>query len=80
MEFNKCSRCGSFFVNEGAVCPKCAPKDTLELENLKNYIEEKGFSSLDIVSAGTGISVKNLNRFLNVDGIGDLSQDNTTIV
>ncbi|MCI8655176.1 MAG: hypothetical protein HFJ48_04825 [Clostridia bacterium] len=72
MEFNKCNRCGAFYVSEGAVCPKCAPKDALELSTLKNYIEENGFSSIDIVSAGTGISTKNLNRFLNVDGIGNL--------
>ena len=78
MEFNKCSRCGAFFVSEGAVCPKCSPKDNLELENLKNYIEENGFSSIDNVSAGTGISVKNLNRFLNVDDIIDLGNNNIT--
>lgn len=72
MDFSKCNRCGAFFVSEGNVCPKCSPKDALELETLKNYIEENGFSSIDIVSERTGISVKNLNRFLNVDGIVDL--------
>ena len=80
MEFNKCNRCGAFYMSEGTVCPKCSPKDALELSNLKNYIEENGFSSIDAVSAGTGISAKNLNRFLNVDGIVDLGDigDNIT--
>ena len=78
MEFNKCSRCGAFFVSEGAVCPKCSPKDSLEILNLKNYIAENGFSSIDTVSAGTGISIKNLNRFLNVDDIINLGDNNIT--
>ncbi|MCI8700252.1 MAG: hypothetical protein HFJ47_02795 [Clostridia bacterium] len=78
MDFNKCSRCGAFYVSGGNVCPKCSPKDALELSTLKNYIEENGFSSIDVVSAGTGISTKNLNRFLNVDGIGNLGDNNIT--
>lgn len=78
MDFNKCSRCGAFYVSEGSVCPKCSPKDALELSTLKNYIEENGFTSIDRVSAGTGISTKNLNRFLNVEGIGNLDNIETT--
>ena len=53
MEFNKCSRCGNFYLSNDDVCPKCQPKDTLEFETFKSYIEE------------TGISSKNINRFLN---------------
>lgn len=65
MEFNKCSRCGNFYVSNDEVCPKCQTKDTLEFETFKNYIEENGFNNnLDILSNETGISVKNLNRFL----------------
>lgn len=75
MNFNKCNRCGAFYACEGNVCPKCSPKDALELSTLKNYIEENGFSSIDVVSVGTGISTKNLNRFLNVDGIGNLGDN-----
>lgn len=80
MEFNKCNRCGAFYVSEGTVCPKCSPKDALELSTLKNYIEENGFSSIDVVSAGTGISAKNLNRFLNVEEIANLGEKNNNII
>ena len=31
MQFNKCSRCGCFFVSNGDVCPNCAPKDNFEM-------------------------------------------------
>ena len=69
MEFKKCNRCGGFFAAEGTVCPKCSPKDQLELSTFKNYIEENGVSSVDAMSVGTGISAKNINRFIDIEGI-----------
>lgn len=66
MEFNKCSRCGSFYVSAGNVCPKCSTKDHLEFTTFQTYISENGIGeNLDKVSGETGISVKNLNRFMN---------------
>ncbi len=80
MEFKKCNRCGGFFVAEGNVCPKCSPKDALELSTFKNYIEENGLSSLENMSIGTGISVKNINRFINLEGINYNSEEaNNTV-
>lgn len=65
MEFNKCSRCGNFYVSNDDVCPKCKAKDTLEFGTFKTYIEENGLTNnLDTLSTETGISVKNLNRFI----------------
>ena len=65
MEFNRCSRCGSFYVSEGNVCPKCSTKDGYEFKTFTNYIKENGLdNSLDTISGETGIAVKNLNRFL----------------
>ena len=70
MEFNRCSRCGSFYLSQGNVCPKCSTKDNLELSTFKNYIQENGLnSSLENISGQTGISVKNLNRFLEYKDI-----------
>ena len=66
MEFNKCSRCGAFYTTENSVCPNCEPKDMCEQITLRNYLNENAMpDSLEILSANTGISVKNLNRFLN---------------
>lgn len=74
MEFNKCSRCGNFFVSNDDVCPKCKTKDTLEFETFKNYVEQNGINqNLDILSTETGISVKNLNRFLDYTGYNNSS-------
>lgn len=69
MEFNKCSRCGNFFLSNDDVCPKCKAKDTLEFESFKTYISENGVNgNIDLLSSETGISQKNINRYLNYSG------------
>ena len=65
MEFKKCARCGCFFVTEGDVCSSCMPKDRLDIFNLKNYFEENPASSIDNISINTGISAKNVSRYIN---------------
>ncbi len=65
MELNRCSRCGNFYVSEGNVCPKCSTKDGFEFSTFKSYVQENGMgSSVNAISDNTGISVKNLNRFM----------------
>ena len=67
MEFNKCSRCGNFYVSNDNVCPKCSAKDNLEFSTFKSYVEENGLTqNLDTISGATGITVKNINRFLKL--------------
>ena len=76
MNFNRCSRCGSFYVSNGNVCPRCSKKDGLEFSTFKQYVVENGFGqSLDTISGETGITVKNLNRYLEYDEILDLQKD-----
>ena len=66
MNFNKCSRCGCFFMSDNNVCPNCEPKDISEMSLLKNFlidnVEEN--NTIESISAATGISAKNINRFL----------------
>ena len=71
MEVVRCSRCGAFYTNGGYVCSRCTDKDNLELSTFKNFVEENGVDvkSINQVSSFTGISEKNLNRFLNYDGL-----------
>lgn len=65
MELNKCKRCGAFFASDNNVCPNCEPKDVAELSKLKNFLAENDCpNSIDILASNTGISAKNLNRFL----------------
>ena len=73
MNFNKCSRCGCFFMAN--VCPNCQPKDQYEMGQLKNFLEENTNQiNLDNLSASTGITVKNLNRFLSQEQFANFSE------
>lgn len=76
MELNRCSRCGNFYVAEGNVCPKCSTKDGFEFSTFKSYVQENGFeNSLNTISNDTGISVKNLNRFLGYQEFQDYQKE-----
>lgn len=69
MEIKKCARCGGFFETTNEVCNGCIAKDNKDLGKLKNYLEGYSFSKGQVtkgeVSANTGITMKNLNRFLS---------------
>lgn len=80
MELNRCSRCGNFYVAEGNVCPKCSTKDGFEFSTFKSYVQENGFeNSLNTISNDTGISVKNLNRFLGYQEFQDYQKELNSI-
>ena len=74
MEFKKCKRCGCFFLSDYNVCENCNPKDAFELSKLRNYFAgEIQASSIDSIAVDTGISVKNLNRYLENEEFGKIS-------
>lgn len=65
MNLNKCERCGCFFTSNEYVCPKCKSKDENEISRLKNFLAENDSTiSEQELSLSTGISPKNVNRFL----------------
>ena len=60
MKFNKCVRCGAFFSSEDNVCPNCKSKDQV-------YISQNDMpKSVESLSFESGVSVKNINRFLEM--------------
>ena len=65
MEFKKCARCGCFFVTDGDVCINCMPKDRLDIFKLQSYLENSQNNTVDAISIDTGISAKNVERYLN---------------
>ena len=68
MNINRCKRCGAFFTTDTNVCPNCQTKDNSDISKLKNFLSENECpNSLDALSINTGISEKNLNRFLEID-------------
>lgn len=66
MNINKCERCGCFFASESEVCPKCQSKDENDIKRLKNFLNESDGSAISVetLSFSTGVSLKNVNRFL----------------
>ena len=69
MEIKRCARCGGFFETVNEVCNGCVAKDNKDMGKLKNYLEgysygEKALTREEL-SFGTGITMKNLNRFLS---------------
>ena len=77
MQFNKCSRCGCFFVTNSDVCPNCQPKDMCDINKLKNYLEDCNPNfSIEEISCETGISPKNLHRFFQSDEIANYNFNN----
>lgn len=74
MEFKKCERCGSFFLSESNICGNCSPKDSFELSKLRTYFEgDVNATSIDSIAVDTGISVKNLNRYLENEEFSKIS-------
>lgn len=73
MELNRCRRCGAFFVSDSAVCPNCEPKDTAEIFKLKDFLAENDCpDSIEGLACTTGISLKNLNRFLEQEDFSEV--------
>ena len=65
MELKKCVRCGCFFATNGDVCCNCASKDKHDIYALNNYIvNSTDIPSVDSLSYNTGVSAKNINRFI----------------
>lgn len=67
MEFKKCPRCGNFFHSELDVCQGCKTNESLDVQKLRNYFEENvncTGATIQDISIETGISSRNLNRYL----------------
>ena len=69
IEARKCARCGSLYISDTIVCNACQTKDGADLYKLKGFIENQGNNEITQgeLSIATGISNKNLSRFLNYD-------------
>ena len=68
MEIKRCARCGGFFETVNDVCNNCVGKDNKELGKLKNFLSGYDHSeeiTRRDISNNTGITMKNLNRFLS---------------
>ena len=78
MELKRCARCGSFFTSDSEVCQKCNKKDNADVLKLKNFLEEvqEDITNKDELAMQTGISMKNLNRYLNLEEFSNIEFNN----
>ena len=69
MELKRCARCGKFYASNEDVCHECEKKDNAELNKLKGFFEEEYLAGTtkSQISASTGISTRNLNRYLSYE-------------
>jgi hypothetical protein len=69
MELKRCVRCGKFYATDVEVCNECERKDMADLSKLKLFYSEGYTSGITRgeISASTGISSKNLNRYLGYE-------------
>lgn len=65
MNLNRCERCGCFFASKNDVCPNCVSKDKNDIAHLTTFLTENDKTvSVEDLSLQTGVSLKNVNRFL----------------
>ena len=74
MELKRCERCGSFFVSESNVCQGCVRKDSADVLKLKGFLEDvqEGIKDKDELAMYTGISIKNIDRYLNMEEFSNI--------
>ena len=84
IETKKCMRCGCMYISGEEVCGKCRTKDGADLYRLKGILKDQEgevFTKGEL-SIASGISNKNLTRFLAYDefkGVCDtINKDITT--
>lgn len=69
MELKRCARCGKFYASDVEVCHECEKKDLADLSKLKGFFADSYVSGVTKteISASTGISARNLNRYLDYE-------------
>jgi len=73
MELKKCARCGCFFASSNTVCCNCETKDMQDIYTLNNFIVNSSeVNSIDSLSFNTGVSVKNISRFIEKNAISNI--------
>ena len=79
MELKRCARCGSFFASENEVCQACNKKDNADVLKLRTFLEyqENELKDKDELSTYTGISIKNINRYLSMDEFSNINFSNS---
>jgi len=65
MNIDNCPRCGKVFVKGfNDVCPACMRKIDKEYETCANFLRENKGASITVLSDETGVSIKQITKFI----------------
>lgn len=80
LEARKCARCGCMYISDTEVCGKCEQKDGADLYRLKGFFENQEGEEITKgeLSIATGISNRNLSRFLGYEEFKGINIDKKT--
>ena len=76
MNFNKCNRCGSFYLSDSNLCPNCERKEKNEISKLKSYLlENKDPLNIEDISYYTGISNNKITNYLDQEDFKEICKN-----
>ncbi|MGD9678483.1 MAG: flagellar protein [Vulcanibacillus sp.] len=62
---SNCSKCGSLFISNGkSVCPQCISSVEAEYKACADYLRENNLVNIYLLSEVTGVSVKQITKFV----------------
>ncbi len=81
IEAKKCVRCGCMYIADTEVCSKCQTKDGADLHRLKGFIQNPEYEKMTQgeLAIATGITNKNLGRFLGYDEFKGLFEEKKAV-
>ena len=81
-EIRTCKFCGTMFYYYGfgyGYCARCTPIDDEMFHRVKNYIWEHGTATMAMVSAATGVSMKQITQYLK-DGRLEIPEESNIFI
>ena len=66
MDIRNCTRCGKMFsaVSGKSICQYCEKAEEDDFKKVKEYVDEHGEATLEIIVKETEVSIKRVNKFI----------------
>lgn len=79
MNLGNCPRCGRLFANNFRdICPSCIKEIEEEYEKCLNYLREEKLATIQEVHEATGVSIKQITKFIKEGRISVANNPNMT--
>ena len=66
MDVRNCPRCGKMFnsVAGKSICDNCEKQEEEDFKKVKEFVDENGEATLDMIVKGTEVSLKRISKFI----------------